>query len=72
MGTTHDGLPLVVAGYTATAVLSVRALEDGSHDPVVAVLADGGAGQFEVAVPGDDRYVFVTDEITCGLSMFNL
>jgi DNA-binding beta-propeller fold protein YncE len=72
MAMTHDGQLLVVAGYTATAVLSVRALEDGSQDPVVGTLADAGAGQFEVAVSGDDRYVFVTDENTGGLSVFDL
>jgi DNA-binding beta-propeller fold protein YncE len=30
------------------------------------------AGQFEVAVSGDDRYVYVTDETTGGLSVFDL
>jgi DNA-binding beta-propeller fold protein YncE len=72
MAMTHDGMLLVVAGYTATAVLSVRALEDGGSDPVAGTLDDAGAGQFEVAVSGDDRYVFVTDETTGGLSVFNL
>jgi DNA-binding beta-propeller fold protein YncE len=72
MAITHDGLLLIVAGYTATGVLSVRALEDGSQDPVMGTLADGGAGQFEVAVSGDDSYVFVTDETTGGLSVFDL
>jgi len=72
MAMTHDGMLLVVAGYTATAVLSVRALEDGASDPVAGTLDDAGAGQFEVAVSGDDRYVFVTDETTGGLSVFNL
>jgi DNA-binding beta-propeller fold protein YncE len=69
---THDGRLLLVAGYTATAVLSVQALEDGGPDPVVGVLTDAGAGEFEVMVSGDDRYVFVTDEITGGLSVFDL
>jgi DNA-binding beta-propeller fold protein YncE len=72
MAMTHDGMLLMVAGYTATAVLSVRALEDGASDPVVGTLDDAGVGQFEVAVSGDDRYVFVTDETTGGLSVFNL
>jgi DNA-binding beta-propeller fold protein YncE len=72
MAMTHDGMLLVVAGYTATAVLSVRALEDGASDPVAGTLDDAGAGQFEVAVSGDNRYVFVTDETTGGLSVFNL
>jgi hypothetical protein len=71
MAMTHDGL-LLVAGYTATGVLSVQALEDGVHYPVVGVLADAGAGQFEVAVSDNDRYVFVTDETTGGLSVFDL
>jgi DNA-binding beta-propeller fold protein YncE len=68
---TQDGL-LLVAGYTATAVLSVRALETGGRDPLVGVLADAGAGQFGVALSGDDRYVFVSDETTGGLSVFDL
>jgi hypothetical protein len=68
---TQDGL-LLVAGYTATAVLSIPALEQGGRDPLVGVLADAGAGQFEVALSGDDRYVFVSDETTGGLSVFDL
>jgi 6-phosphogluconolactonase (cycloisomerase 2 family) len=71
MAMTRNGL-LLVAGYTATAVLSVRALENGGPDPVVGMLADAGRGQFEVTVSGDDRYVFVTDETTGGLSVFDL
>ncbi len=71
MAMTGNGLLLVATG-TATAVLSVRALEDGSPDPMVGVLADAGSGQFEVAVSGDDQYVFVTDETTGGLSVFDL
>jgi DNA-binding beta-propeller fold protein YncE len=71
MALTQNGL-LLVATYSATAVLSVRALENGGRDPVLGVLRDAGSGQFEVAVSGDDRYVFVTDEITGGLSVFDL
>jgi DNA-binding beta-propeller fold protein YncE len=72
MALTHDGRLLLVAGNTATAVMSVSALEDGHGDPVAGVLAGAGFGQFEVAVSGDDRYVFVTDEATGGLSVFDL
>jgi DNA-binding beta-propeller fold protein YncE len=72
MAMTYDGRLLLMAGYTATAVLSVRALEGGAHDPLVGVLADAGAGQSEIAVSGDDRYVFVTDETTGALSVFDL
>jgi hypothetical protein len=71
MAMARDGL-LLVAGYTATAVLSVRTLEHGGPDPVLGMLADAGAGQFEVAVSDDDRYAFVTDETTGGLSVFDL
>ncbi len=73
MALTHNGQLLLVAGYqTGTAVLSVRALEDGGHAPVLGVLTDAGAGQFQVAVSGDDQYAFVTDETTGGLSVFDL
>jgi 6-phosphogluconolactonase (cycloisomerase 2 family) len=72
MALTPDGQLLLVAGGTATAVLSVRALEAGSNAALVGVLADAGAGQFEVAVSADGRYAFVTDETTGGLSVFNL
>ena len=72
MTLTHDGRLLLVAAYTGTAVMSVPALEDGRGDPVAGVLADAGAGQFEVAVSDDDRYAFVTDETTGALSVFDL
>ncbi|MFI5067500.1 MAG: YncE family protein [Streptosporangiales bacterium] len=72
MALTHDGWWLVVAGYAATAVLSVAALESGRGDPVRGVLAGAGAGAFEVAVSGDDRYLFVSDETSGGLSVFDL
>jgi DNA-binding beta-propeller fold protein YncE len=72
MAMTPNGQLLLVAGYTATVVLSVAALEAGSTGAVVGVLADAGAGQFEVIVSADGQYAFVTDETTGGLSVFNL
>jgi DNA-binding beta-propeller fold protein YncE len=72
MTLTHDGRLLLVAGETATAVLSVPALEDGRGNPVVGVLSDAGSGQFEVSVSPDDQYVYVTDENTGDLSVFDL
>jgi DNA-binding beta-propeller fold protein YncE len=72
MALTPNGQLLLVAGYTATAVLSVPALEAGSKAPVMGVLSDAATGQFEVAVSADGRYAFVTDETTGGLSVFNL
>jgi len=72
MTLTHDGRLLLVAASTATAVMSVPALEDGRGNPMAGVLADAGAGQIEVAVSDDDRYAFVTDETTGALSVFDL
>jgi DNA-binding beta-propeller fold protein YncE len=72
MALTHDGRFLLVAGTTATAVLGVAALEDGSPDSVVGVLPETGTGQFEVAVTDDDRYAFVTDETSGDLTVYNL
>ncbi len=72
MAMSHDGRLLLVATYSATVVLRVSALEDGGRDPVAGLLTDAGAGQFEVSVSNDDRYVFVTDETTGGLSVFDL
>lgn len=72
MTLTHDGRLLLVAGYSATAVLRVSALESGTGDPMAGILSDAGAGQFEVLVSSNDRYVFVTDETTGGLSVFDL
>ena len=42
MTLTHDGRLLLVAAYTATAVLNVPALEDGRGDAMAGVLADAG------------------------------
>lgn len=72
MAVTHNGRLLLVAAQAGTAVVSVPALEHGSRHPVLGVLADSGAGQTEVAVSGNDRYAFVTDETSGGLSVFDL
>jgi DNA-binding beta-propeller fold protein YncE len=66
MALTHDGRLLLVAGTADTAVVSVAGLERGDPHPVIGVLGDSGAGQYEVAVSGDDHYVFVTDESSGG------
>lgn len=67
-----DGTLLLVAGNNATAVLDVRALETGSGDVLRGLLRDGTSGQFEIAVSPHGRYVFITDESTGALSVFNL
>ena len=72
MTVTHDGRLLLVAAGTATGVFSVPALEHGSHHSLLGILADTGTAQTEVAVSGDDKYAFVTDETSGELSVFNL
>ena len=72
MTITHDGRLLLVAAGTATGVFSVPALEHGSHHPLLGILADTGTAQTEVAVSGDGKYAFVTDETSGELSVFNL
>jgi DNA-binding beta-propeller fold protein YncE len=72
MAITHDGQLLLVTTETATAVVSIAALEDGARNPVEGVLTDAGVGQIEVAVTPDDHYAFVSDEDSGGLSVFNL
>jgi hypothetical protein len=72
MALTPDGRWLLVAAQAATAVLRVAALEHGGTDPVAGFLTDAGVGQTEVAVSGDGRYAFVTDEASGGLSVFDL
>ena len=72
MTLTPDGRWLLVAAQAGTAVLSVAALEHGAGHPVAGILSDAGAGQTEVAVSGDGRYAFVTDETSGGLSVFDL
>lgn len=72
MAASPDGRLLLVAGQSATAVVSTARLAHGQPHPVLGVLTDSGAGQSEVAVSGDGRYAFVTDEASGGLSVFDL
>lgn len=72
MALTHDGRLLLVAGGDGTAVLSVSALQRGSRNPVVGTLSDASYGQFEAALSPDDRYAFVSDELTGAVSVFDL
>ncbi len=72
MAMTGDDRLLLVAGGDATAVVRVSALERGGSGPVLGTLDDGASGQFEVALSPDDRYAFVSDETTGGVSVFDL
>jgi DNA-binding beta-propeller fold protein YncE len=55
-----------------TDVLSVRALISGQGDPVLATLSDDSLGGIEAAFSADDRYVFVANEDSFTVSVFNL
>lgn len=57
-------------GYTD--ILSVAALITGHGDPVLATLNDGMRGVIEEAFSPDDRYVFVADEDSASVSVFDL
>jgi DNA-binding beta-propeller fold protein YncE len=72
MAMTHDRRLLLVAGGDGTAVVSVSALERGGRRPVLGTLSDSSSGQFEVALSPDDRYAFVSDELTGAVSVFDL
>lgn len=72
MAVTNDKQLLLVATYTATAVLSIPTLEMGTGNPIVGTLNDAQSGQFEVAVTQDDHYAFVAAETSGGLSVFDL
>ncbi len=68
----RDGHFLAVTLDTGTAVLNLPRLLAGRGNPVLGVLDDGGIGTIEAAFSGDDRYLFVSDEYSPALSVFNL
>jgi DNA-binding beta-propeller fold protein YncE len=53
-------------------VLSLSRVVNGAAHPVLGVLTGFGTGEFEAAASSDDHYVFVTDENSGGLNVFNL
>lgn len=59
-----------LTGYTD--ILSVPALISGRGNPVLATLDDGAVGQIEAAFSADARYVFVSDEYSFTVSVFDL
>jgi DNA-binding beta-propeller fold protein YncE len=72
MAVSHDGRFLAVTLNTQTAVLSLPALLAGAPDPVLGVLADKGFGTIEAAFSADDRFLFVSDESSSAISVFDL
>jgi DNA-binding beta-propeller fold protein YncE len=68
----HNGRYLAVTQDPGTTVLNLPALLAGHDNPVLGVLKDGGAGTIEAAFSADDRYLFVSDEYSPALSVFNV
>ena len=55
-----------------TLIVSISELLADDADPVVGGLDDGTSGQIEAAFSIDDNYLFVTDENSDDLSVFNI
>ena len=72
MAVSHDGRFLAVTLATDTAVLSLPALLAGAPDPVLGALADQGRGTIEAVFSADDRFVFISDENSSAISVFDL
>jgi DNA-binding beta-propeller fold protein YncE len=72
MALSHSGRYLAVTLESQTAVVSLPALLAGAADPVLGMLHDGGIGTIEAAFSADDRYVFVSDEGSGAISVFDL
>jgi DNA-binding beta-propeller fold protein YncE len=72
---TPDGRYLLAAGSTGAYVISTHAAETGTGRAVVGHLTVGRAlalGAIEVAVSDDSRYVFISEENTDGIAVFDL
>jgi DNA-binding beta-propeller fold protein YncE len=72
LAVTPDGRLLIIATAGGTVVMRVSALESGASGARVGVLSDSGSGQSEVAVSPAGKYVFVSDETTGAVSIFDL
>jgi DNA-binding beta-propeller fold protein YncE len=68
----HNGRYLAVTQDPGTTVLNLPELLAGRGNPVLGVLKDGGIGAIEAAFSADDRYLFVSDEYSPALSVFDL
>mgnify|MGYP002403141701 CR=1 FL=1 len=68
----HDDRWLAVATGPDTLLVNVSKLLSGALNPVVATLTDNSRGQVEVAFSNDDRYVFVSDENSEAVSVFDI
>jgi DNA-binding beta-propeller fold protein YncE len=73
MALSHNGSWLAVTtSDNGTLLVSVAELLAGNADPILGRLEDGASGQVEAAFSIDDDYLFVTDENSDQLSVFNV
>ncbi|HEX8004900.1 MAG TPA: YncE family protein [Trebonia sp.] len=68
----HNGRYLAVTQGPVTTVVRLPELLAGRGDVVLGQLKDGGFGPIEATFSADDRYLFVSDEYSPALSVFNL
>lgn len=70
---TNDGRYLLVADGSGAVVIDVARAEDGAAGAVLGTLSSpAGQGAVEVAVSPDDRFAFVTLEVSDSLAVFDL
>jgi DNA-binding beta-propeller fold protein YncE len=70
---TNDGRYLLVADGSGAVVIDVARAEDGAAGAVLGTLSSpAGRGAVEVAVSPDDRFAFVTLELSDSLAVFDL
>jgi DNA-binding beta-propeller fold protein YncE len=72
MALSHNGRWLAVTTSSATELVSVDAVLSAVPNPHILTLADSGSGPIEAAFSADDRYLFVTDEGSAQLSVFDV
>jgi len=73
MALSHNGRWLAVTTFDdGTLLVSVPTLLAGNVNPVLGRLDDGASGQIEAAFSIDDDFLFVTDEDSDQLSVFNV
>ncbi|MGN6679909.1 MAG: YncE family protein [Streptosporangiaceae bacterium] len=68
----RNGKYLAVAASVATAVLSLPALLAGRPDALLGILRDGESGVIEVTLSATGKFLFVSDEGSSVISVFNL
>jgi DNA-binding beta-propeller fold protein YncE len=73
MALSHNGRWLAVTTFDhGTLLISVAMLLAGTANPVLGRLEDGTSGQIEAAFSADDSDLFVADEDSARLSVFNV